>query len=232
MIEYRREKAAVAAYDEDKRIGECTFTVENDVWNLEHTFVDKAYGGQGIAGKLVDGVCEAAREEGAFVRPVCSYAVHLFEKKPDIYSSVSAYDFYGWRSSPVHPVGEGFKGVKDQKYLYALLKKLWKRETCAPRLRDKWSAENPTVGQCSITAFLAQDIFGGEVRGIVLPDGSHHCFNAVGSSIFDLTSEQFGDTVLDYGNYVLESREEHFAKEEKRLRYEALKSSLLAFITP
>ena len=172
MIEYRREKAAVAAYDGDKRIGECTFTVENDVWNLEHTFVDKAYGGQGIAGKLVEGVCEAAREQGAFVRPVCSYAVHLFEKKPDVYSSVAAYDFYGWRSAPVHPVGEGFKGVRDQKHLYALLKKLWTRETCAPRLRDKWSAENPTLGQCSITAFLAQDIFGGKVRGIVLPDGS------------------------------------------------------------
>ena len=65
----------------------------------------------------------------------------------------------------------------------------------------------------------------------MLPDGSHHCFNAVGSSVFDLTSEQFGDTVLDYGNYVPESREEHFAKEEKRLRYEALKSSLLTLLT-
>ena len=231
MIEYRREKAAVAAYDEDKRIGECTFTVENDVWNLEHTFVDKAYGGQGIAGKLVDGVCVAAREEGAFVRPVCSYAVHLFEKKPDIYSSVAAYNFYGWRSAPVHPVVDEFKGVKDQKHLYALLKRLWSRETCAPRLRDKWSDDNPTLGQCSITAFLVQDIFGGEVRGIVLPDGSHHCFNAVGTSVFDLTSEQFGSEKLDYDTYVAESRAEHFKKEEKRLRYEALKASLLSLLS-
>ena len=230
MIEYRRENAAVAAYDGERRIGECTYTVDNDIWHLEHTFVDKEYGGQGIAGKLVDGVCDAARENHAFIHPVCSYAVNLFEKKSEKYSDVLACGFYGWKSNPVSPADDAFAKIRNQKHLYMILKKLWKKETCAPRLQSKWSEDNPTLGQCSITAFLAQDVFGGEVRGIVRPDGSHHCFNVVNGSEFDLTSEQFGSTVLDYTDYVTESREVHFEKEEKRLRYEALKSSLIAYL--
>ena len=42
-----------------------------------------------------------------------------------------------------------------------------------------------------------------------------------------LTSEQFGDEKLCYENNPEQSREVHFAKEEKRLRYEYLKSELL-----
>ena len=41
------------------------------------------------------------------------------------------------------------------------------------------------------------------------------------------TSEQFGDEKLCYENNPEQSREVHFAKEEKRLRYEYLKSELL-----
>lgn len=48
----------------------------------------------------------------------------------------------------------------------------------------------------------------------------------VGDQSFDLTSEQFGDEVLDYENNPEQFREVHFAKEEKRLRYEHLKAEL------
>ena len=48
---------------------------------------------------------------------------------------------------------------------------IWRIETCAPRLRVDWSDDNITLGQCSITAFLVQDIFGGEVYGILRPGG-------------------------------------------------------------
>ena len=84
----------------------------------------------------------------------------------------------------------------------------------------------PYWGQCSITAFLAQDIFGGEVYGILRPGGNYHCYNVVGKCVFDLTSEQFGDEVLSYEDNPIQSREVHFAKEEKRLRYEYLKERL------
>ena len=44
--------------------------------------------------------------------------------------------------------------------------------------------------------------------------------------MFDLTSEQFGDEVLSYEDNPIQLREVHFAKEEKRLRYEYLKEQL------
>ena len=78
----------------------------------------------------------------------------------------------------------------------------------------------------AITAFLFQDIFGGEVYGVPLEDGNYHCYNAVGDAIMDLTSEQFKDKKLVYAKENPQKRETHFAKEEKRLRYEYLKSEL------
>ena len=46
--------------------------------------------------------------------------------------------------------------------------------------------------------------------------------------MFDLTSEQFGSKALNYENCPEQLREVHFAKEEKRLRYEYLREQLLA----
>ena len=111
--------------------------------------------------------------------------------------------------------------------LYDILSGIWCAETCAPRMRENWTPKNKTLGQCSITAFLAQDIFGGKVYGILRDGGNYHCYNAVGNCIFDLTSEQFGDEAkkLIYENAPEQFREVHFAKEEKRLRYEFLKRS-------
>jgi hypothetical protein len=125
--------------------------------------------------------------------------------------------FYGWEEAP-----------EKIRALYEDLSQLWSLETCAPRLRPDWSPENRTLGQCSITAFLVQDLLGGEVRGVPLPDGSVHCFNVVDGYLFDLTSEQFGDAVLDYEDRPLQSREMHFANADKRQRYELLKARLLA----
>ena len=52
------------------------------------------------------------------------------------------------------------------------------------------------------------------------------CFNSVDGAVFDLTSAQFGDRTLAYGEAVRQSRDVHFAKEEKRLRYESLRKAL------
>lgn len=110
--------------------------------------------------------------------------------------------------------------------LYNALLHCWCADTCAPRMRDRWSPSNPTWGQCSITAFLAQDIFGGKVFGVPRNGGNYHCFNVIGDCVFDLTSEQFGDEKLDYENCLEQSREVHFAKVEKKERYEKLKAML------
>ncbi|MBR0374027.1 MAG: N-acetyltransferase [Mogibacterium sp.] len=86
MIEIRFEKEALraAAYDvQDSAsvlVGTCTYEPDGPDWAIMHTNVDPAYGGQGIAGRLVAAVVDAARAEGVKVVPVCSYAVRQFEK--------------------------------------------------------------------------------------------------------------------------------------------------------
>ena len=136
------------------------------------------------------------------------------------------YKFYGWNQANVPAIIEKYKGIKIPLDLYDALSEIWCADTCAPRMREQWTPENKTMGQCSITAFLAQDIFGGKVYGILRPGGNYHCYNVVGSCCFDLTSEQFGDEALIYENNPEQFREVHFAKEEKRLRYEYLKKEL------
>ena len=137
------------------------------------------------------------------------------------------YRFYGCETPSVNCINDSFAGVGDQRRLYDLLSEIWCGYTCAPRLREGWSRENKTLGQCSVTAFLAQDIFGGRVYGILRPGGNYHCYNAVGDVVFDLTSEQFGDEALDYSENPEQFREEHFAKKEKYERYLYLRAELL-----
>ena len=131
------------------------------------------------------------------------------------------YSFYGWEKADI----KDDRGLTPRDY-YDLLEKIWTVETCAPRLRKDWNEGNKTLGQCSITAFLMQDIYGGKVCGIERSGGTFHCFNDVDGCVFDLTSEQFKGEKLDYTGCPEQHREVHFAKEEKKLRYELLKKRL------
>ncbi len=142
--------------------------------------------------------------------------------------SSKQYNFYGWQDAVVLPSDPKFKDAGTPCDFYDLLSTIWCRKTCAPRMQDEWSEDNKTLGQCSITAFLVQDIYGGEVYGILRPGGNYHCYNIVDGHLFDLTSEQFGDEVKDlvYENNPVQLREVHFAKEEKKLRYEYLRSKV------
>lgn len=136
------------------------------------------------------------------------------------------YKFYGWQTADIPAVAEEYKQIENPRHLYELLSEIWCADSCAPRMRGKWTKENRTMGQCSITAFLAQEIFGGKVYGMLRTGGNYHCYNVVGDCVFDLTSEQFGEEVLFYEKNPQQYREIHFTKEEKRLRYEYLKIQL------
>ena len=136
------------------------------------------------------------------------------------------YAFYGWETALVPAITDEYPGITDPQKLYEALSQIWCADTCAPRMRENWSRENMTLGQCSITAFRAQDIFGGKVYGIKRPGGNYHCYNVIGDCVFDLTSEQFGAEKLCYEDNPEQLREVHFAKEEKRLRYEYLRQKL------
>lgn len=141
------------------------------------------------------------------------------------------YGFYGSETKSVTPINGEFKTIRDQRHLYELMQNVWCEYSCAPRMRKDWSKDNMTLGQCSITSFLIQDIFGGEVYGVKLEDGNFHCFNVVNDQCFDLTSEQFGDQKLEYTLAYPQSRESHFANNEKYQRYLYIKNKLKEIIS-
>ena len=75
-IRYRSENGAVLA--------EVTFPADGEgTVNIDHTFVDEALRGQGMAGKLMDACAQELERAGLKAHPTCSYAVSWFEKHPE-----------------------------------------------------------------------------------------------------------------------------------------------------
>ena len=173
---------------------------------------------------FIDYVNRYANDIGDNRRP---FAVDTWETAYDKWEKSMSYVFYGnEEAAEVHSDRKVLKGIDTPLDLYDALTKVWCKETCAPRMQNEWTPENMTYGQCSITSFLVQDIFGGIVKGVLLDDGNYHCYNVVDGHVFDLTSEQFEKELIYSPDDKVQIREEHFRKEEKRQRYEHLKEKL------
>lgn len=104
MIEITFEKAGrrAAAYDGDRLAGVCNIVLQKTFWIIKHTEVDPACSGQGLAGKLVACVMDAAEREHVKVKPFCSYAAHQFDKNP-AYAAMedrSVITVFGMKSCP------------------------------------------------------------------------------------------------------------------------------------
>ena len=229
-----------------KLVSFCTYAERDDIPDTELTpwmgFVYTApeYRGRRLLGRLIPEVKSLAREDGHNTLWISTGETGLYEKYGAEYDRtlkdrrgedsriyrMNTYGFFGWEKADVPARIKDYPGIETPRDLYNALWHVWKRETCAPRMQKGWTEENRTKGQCSITAFLAQDIFGGSVYGVPLGDGNYHCFNAVGETVFDLTSEQFRNEKLHYDLKWEQMRYDHFKKEEKRARYEALRSLL------
>ena len=81
QIVFEPEHFRSAAYDGETRIGVAEFDAQDGRWSITHTEVDPAYGGQGIARRLIEELIEAARRDGAKLVPVCSYAEKMMSGK-------------------------------------------------------------------------------------------------------------------------------------------------------
>ena len=136
------------------------------------------------------------------------------------------YLFYGNENALVTAVSTEYPGIRTPADLYDVLCGVWCEYTCAPRLRPDYPFRHVSWGQCSITSFLVQDIFGGKVYGVPRPGGTFHCYNDVDGHVFDITSEQFEGEELCYEGNPEQFREVHFAKTEKYERYKYLRKAL------
>lgn len=91
-ITFEMENLRSVAYDTEnnQNVGNCSFKNRGDTWILDHTVVDPKYGGQGIAGKLLEEVVKNAREKNKKIVPVCSYVKKTVEKEPKKYDDILA----------------------------------------------------------------------------------------------------------------------------------------------
>ena len=80
MVKITFELNKSIAYYDNKKIGECDFIENKNVWNIVHTEVDNAYQGQGIAKKLVECIIENAQKQNKKVIADCSYAKKVIER--------------------------------------------------------------------------------------------------------------------------------------------------------
>lgn len=81
-IKYEEQNQRAVAYDGEKEIGESTHSSSDAIWIIDHTVVDEAYGGKGIARKLVDTVVDEARKRDVKLMATCPYALKLFKTDP------------------------------------------------------------------------------------------------------------------------------------------------------
>ena len=238
--------------DGTKLVSFCTYAEKDDIPDTELTpwmgfvYTRPDYRGRRLIGRLIPRVKKMARDDGYDALWISTGETGLYEKYGAEYVTdmtdarggnsriyrMDTYGFYGRETADVKARTDEYPGIETPKDLYRVLWHVWSKETCTARMREDWTEENATLGQCTITAFLAQDIFGGRVWGVPLEDGNFHCFNAVENRIFDLTSEQFGDRKLDYSLRYEQLRHDQFMKPGKRERYEALKEALKQELKP
>ena len=138
------------------------------------------------------------------------------------------FKYYGHDVKDIKPINNDFPYIKTHRDLYIALKKVWSKDTCSLKFKKEWSKKNPALGQCTITSFLVQDIFGGDVYAVPIDEGLMHCFNIIDGKMIDLTSEQFKGQKLTYNTNHKQDRERHlFFDPDKVQRYELLKKGLI-----
>ncbi len=83
--------------------------------------------------------------------------------------------------------------------------------------------DNPSKGQCGVTALVVNDILGGEIRKTPLSEGWHF-YNMIHNTQYDFTESQFSESI----NYedILSNREEAFMDTNFN-QYNYLKTSVL-----
>lgn len=83
------DKGKFSLRDGKTVIGGLGYSRAGDVVSLEHTVVEPAFRGRGIAKRLVAHAVEWARASGVKLKPACSFAVAEFAKHPE-YADVLA----------------------------------------------------------------------------------------------------------------------------------------------
>lgn len=80
------------------------------------------------------------------------------------------------------------KKFESPQQLEQVLLKVYCKQTAYPKCAHEWSEQNPTLGQCAVTALLVKYYFGGKIYKL---SSQNHYFNVIGGKVVDLTKAQF-----------------------------------------
>ena len=88
------EKSGNRIFKEDesgKTLAEITYVESGEEIVLaDHTYVDPALRGEGVAEQLVDALVEEMEKQNKKIKPTCPYVVVLFKRKPEKYGHIQA----------------------------------------------------------------------------------------------------------------------------------------------
>ena len=106
--------------------------------------------------------------------------------------------------------------------LYEILKQCWSIKTSSI-----YVADNPSKGQCSVTALLIYNKFGGSILKTKV-NGKYHFYNQIDDQIVDLTSKQFSEPI-HYENII--SSAEEAQNDTTKKQYEHLVNQFVRIIS-
>ncbi len=99
----------------------------------------------------------------------------------------------------------------------------WGKDTAYKNDRGKWTEINRAAGQCTVTAMIINDYFGGKIyRGYSKKNNLYHYWNIIDGKKVDLTASQF-DNDIHFDKVVLKKKDQLIKIDNVRKRYYILK---------
>ena len=99
--------------------------------------------------------------------------------------------YYGEEYGQIKRLKPGNAQLETLDDLFNILLECWSKETAYPSCQAEWVPNDPSYGQCAITAMLVYDMFGGTIHRIRVSGGGTHYFNKIDGHYIDLTVNQF-----------------------------------------
>lgn len=83
-MDFQHEQGRIFAMSETgKLLAEVTYPAADGIADIEHTFVDDALRGQGVAAQLMEAAVADIRAAGLKAKLTCPYAVTWFAQHPE-----------------------------------------------------------------------------------------------------------------------------------------------------
>lgn len=103
------------------------------------------------------------------------------------------------------------------------LKHSWCRATAHPSYQKDWTEDNPSYGQCCVTALAMQDLYGGDIYECKVQGKRHYVNITPDGYLHDFTRGQFGEGQIIYSDMKPRTRKSLLKSKSVKERYELLK---------